>query len=103
MGVRVKIVEDLFPERIAEGLEAAHEAEEAAKRTIADRARERVHVLTGATRDSIQETPDGVEAGEASVFLEFGTVKMAPRPFFLQGVPEGEISADDKLRFAFRH
>ena len=99
----MKIVEDLFPERIAEGLEAAKEAEEAAKQTIADRARERVAVLTGATRDSIQETAEGVEAGEASVFLEFGTVKMAAQPFFLQGVPEGEVSADDKLRFAFRH
>jgi HK97 gp10 family phage protein len=98
----VTIVENLFPERIAEGLKAAHDAEEAAKNTIADRARERVPVLTGATQESIQVTADGVEAGEASIFLEFGTVKMAPHPFFLQGVPEGEAAADNRLRFAFR-
>ena len=102
MAAKVTIVENLFPERIAEGLEAAKEAEDAAKRAIAEGARERVPVLTGETQDSIQETEDGVEAGGASIFLEFGTRKMAARPFFLQGVPDGEISADEKLRFAFR-
>jgi hypothetical protein len=50
---------------------------------IATRARELVRVRTGATKDSIQvnEGEDGVEAGEAALFLEYGTVKMPAYPF----------------------
>ena len=48
---------------------------------IAQSARKLVAVDTGETQDSITVTKDGVEAGSAALFLEFGTVKMAAQPF----------------------
>jgi hypothetical protein len=101
VALEVIFVENLFPKRIAQGLEAAEMAKEESIRIIADGARSRVPVLTGETRDSIEELSDGVQVGGAGIFLEFGTRKMAPHPFLLQGMPEGEAGADGVLRIAF--
>ena len=66
---------------------------------VADEARARVAVKTGETKDSIEATKDGVEAGGAALFLEMGTVKMAPQPFLAPAIEasrhtlEGEFAA----------
>jgi hypothetical protein len=100
--ISVEIVYNRFPEMTKRGIAAAEEAKYAAIRAIADAARDRVPVLTGETRDSIMELEDGVEVGGASLYLEFGTRKMSARPFFTQGVVDGENAADGVLDITFR-
>jgi HK97 gp10 family phage protein len=56
---------------------------------ILQSAQKTVAVDTGATRDSGEITEDGVEFGEAALFLEFGTVKMAAQPFLGPASTEG--------------
>ena len=46
-----------------------------------DIARSLVAVDTGATKRSIEVKGNEVSAGEAAIFLEFGTVRMEPQPF----------------------
>lgn len=80
-GVQFVMVYNGFP-RIIEHVNArADGAEYALKERIAEEARRRVRVKTGETRDSIEVTDDGVEAGSAAPFLEFGTRHMPAYPF----------------------
>jgi HK97 gp10 family phage protein len=60
---------------------AGEAAEKAVAEDVANLAQSMVAVDTGATRDSIQETEEGVVASEAGLYLEFGTFKMAAQPF----------------------
>jgi HK97 gp10 family phage protein len=48
---------------------------------VAGTAKSIVSVETGETYDSIEVTPEGVVAGGAALYLEFGTYKMAAQPF----------------------
>lgn len=63
---------------------------------IAQSARERVAVLSGATRDSIHvvelDRHVAVVAGSAAVFLELGTGRMRPEPFLWPAVREAARS-----------
>jgi HK97 gp10 family phage protein len=77
------IVWNIIPEFTAKiNAEAAVIKHHALER-IVEEARSRVRVASGDTRDSIAitEDGDGVEAGFAAKFLEYGTVKMSAYPF----------------------
>lgn len=52
--------------------------------------------VTGETEASIQVTETGVTAGGASIYLEFGTSKMAARPFLRPAADSanGDAAAD---------
>ena len=63
------------------GIAAAEAAKNGVRGSVAETARGLVPVDTGETRDSIVETEEGVTAGGAALYLEFGTYKMASRPF----------------------
>ena len=63
-----------------------------------------VAVDTGATKESIEITDEGVVASEAAVFLEFGTVHMGAQPFMRPAADgaealEGAIAAAAKRVF----
>jgi hypothetical protein len=64
---------------------------------VADEMRMNVAVDTGFTRSTIEVTPEGVVAGGAIVFLEYGTSKMAPQPV---AVPAVNRFADPAARDA---
>ncbi len=63
---------------------------------IADRARRIVAVKTGALRDSIKVTADGIEVGEDYAgAVELGTHKRAAQPFIRPAI---EQSSENDLR-----
>jgi HK97 gp10 family phage protein len=80
-GVTFDLVLNRFPEVIAKTNARAKYSEHELKERIAEEARRRVAVDTGATRDSIEITDEGVEVGGAAIFLEHGTRNMAAEPF----------------------
>ena len=53
-------------------------------------AKSMVPVDTGETYDSIQVTPEGVVAGGAAIYLEFGTYKMGAEPFMRPAADEAD-------------
>jgi HK97 gp10 family phage protein len=54
---------------------------------VADDMRSFAPVLTGALRDSIDETSDGVEVGaDYGVYVEYGTAHNAPQPFTVPAI-----------------
>jgi len=67
---------------------AAPKASEAIAEEVANSARDRVPVLTGETQASIETTPEGVQAGAAAIYLEFGTSRMAAQPFLRPAADE---------------
>lgn len=76
--------------------------EEHTRSEVAETARGLVPVETGETLASIEETAEGVVAGSAAIYLEFGTYKMAPEPFMrpaADAVDEAEIAAFAKAVF----
>jgi HK97 gp10 family phage protein len=70
-----------FAAAAALGEIAGHAAVTAVSEDVAATAKSMVPVDTGETYDSIQVTPEGVVAGGAALYLEFGTYKMAAEPF----------------------
>jgi hypothetical protein len=81
VNVTTEIVWDIIPEFTAKMNMGADAIKRRALERIAMEARARVRVKTGATKDSIQVTGDTVEAGEAALFLEYGTRNMPAYPF----------------------
>ncbi len=79
--VQAEIVWNIIPEFTAKMNAEAKEVKARALERIAEEARLRVRVDSGATQESIQVLDDTVDAGEAALFLEYGTVKMAAYPF----------------------
>lgn len=66
-------------EYMARGIE---QAEAECREAVARRARESCPVDTGALRDSIRATPEGVAAGaDYALAVELGTYFAPPRPF----------------------
>ena len=70
---------------------------------VAGTARAMVAVDTGETEDSIQITPEGVVAGGAAIYLEFGTYKMAAQPFMRPAADSADDgAASEAASVAFR-
>lgn len=93
-GVKFEMVYNGFPRAIAHVNARAEGAEDILKERIAEEARLRVRVKTGETRDSIQVTDEGVEAGGAAPFLEFGTRKMPAYPFLGPAVEHSRMEIE---------
>jgi hypothetical protein len=70
-----------FGKMAVQGAVAAEATEELLGQSVAGVARAKVPVLSGETKDSIVVTDEGVEAGGAALYLEFGTVNMPAEPF----------------------
>lgn len=84
---------------VSTGGQVAKGAREVVGRAVADAARARVEVLTGETRESITSDSEKVEAAGASVYLEFGTSKMAAEPFMRPAADEvGPAAVADAAR-----
>jgi hypothetical protein len=79
--IEAKIVWNIIPEFTAKMNAEADAVRERALERIAEEARSRVRVDTGATQASIEVQGDTVQAGEAALFLEYGTVNMPAYPF----------------------
>lgn len=98
--MEAEIVWNIIPEFTARANVVADAVKRAALEKIAERARELVPVETGATRDSIvvNESEDGVEVGEAGVFLEYGTTNMRAEPFL--GPATSQVQEAFAMEFA---
>ena len=70
-----------FAAAAALGEIAGQAAVSALAQDVEAQAKSMVAVDTGETYDSIQVTPEGVVAGGAALYLEFGTYKMGAEPF----------------------
>jgi HK97 gp10 family phage protein len=72
-----------FASRLGSPIEAVEESwQNEWSRKVADEMRRNAPVRTGALRDSIRETNDGVEVGVPyGGFVEYGTSDTAPQPF----------------------
>jgi HK97 gp10 family phage protein len=92
-GIQTRLVSNRFKELTAVVNADSEKVKDKVKMKIYQSAYKNVAVDTGATQDSITITNEGVEAGEASLFLEFGTVKMAAQPFL------GPASAENRDGF----
>ena len=79
-----------FAAAAAVGEIAGQAAVAALSEDVAVTARSMVPVDTGETYDSIQVTPEGVVAGGAAIYLEFGTYKMSAEPFMRPAADEAD-------------
>jgi HK97 gp10 family phage protein len=100
-GVRFDLVFNGFPKMRERVNARARYSEHELKERIAEEARARVRVKTGATRDSITVTDEGVEAGEAAVFLEFGTRRQEAHPFLGASVEASKPHIEEAFRGLF--
>jgi HK97 gp10 family phage protein len=75
------------------GLAGAETAKTLLSEDVAGNARSKVAVDTGETRESIEVFEEGVRAGGAAPFLEFGTFKMAAQPFMRPAADEADGEA----------
>jgi HK97 gp10 family phage protein len=106
MAIILDVVYNGIPRAIAQVTAGVELAKEAGKEAIAERARLEVPVLTGALRDSIQITEEGVEAGtglDYAGYVHFGTSKMAGTPYLSVAVPGGERAMQRVLNSLLRH
>lgn len=76
-----EIVWNIIPEFTAKINAEAEVIKHHALERIAEEARSRVRVKSGDTKGSIEVVDDGVQAGFAALFLEYGTVNMPAYPF----------------------
>jgi hypothetical protein len=83
---------------------AAEAAEGVIKEHVAEVAESLVAVDTGETKDSIEITDEGVQAGGAALYLEFGTYKMSAQPFLTpaaESAPAAEVQAGEAFSEAW--
>lgn len=91
--VSVKVIRNDLPRIAGELPHVAEMLNQEAAENIAEGARQRVHVITGKTKASIEVDYSDpmrpkVRAGEGAIFEEYGTVYRPPHPFLTPAAEE---------------